>query len=96
MRKIHSNRQKHRKGDVCDQKNAYLLVSISLVTLVILTRSDVKKTKREVRYLCLGCKICFCEEKEIFQVKNKIGRKKEELAQMFKFSLVIKKKLVPN
>lgn len=95
MREIHSNRQRYRKCDVCDQKNAYLLVSISLVTLVILTRSDVKKTKREVRYLCLGCKICFCEEKEIFQ-KQDWQKKGRTCIDMFKFSLVIKKKLVPN
>lgn len=76
MRKIHSNGQRYRQGDVCHQKNAYLLVSISLVTLVILTKGlkNKQKKKGEVRYLRLGFKICFCEEKTDFSGKKKIGR----------------------
>lgn len=51
-----------------------------------------KKTKGEVRYLCLGCKICFCDENQIFQVKKQDWQKKGRTCiKMFKFILVTRK-----
>lgn len=46
MRKFQIDRVTE-KGNVGDQQNVHLLVSISLVTLIILARNDFNKTKAE-------------------------------------------------